>query len=113
VDVKNGGVGNAVFILDYNDKIVVVGEKGVSTFKVDNGDLVAANKYKRSSVMDYTDNILVLETEKADIAAFDVADNCKYWAYNAKKNSSTTLTTDGNHVYVYEKNTVTKLKTRP
>jgi hypothetical protein len=113
VDVKNGGVGNAVFILDYNDKIVVVGEKGVSTFKVDNGDLVAANKYKKASVMDYTDNILVLETEKADIAAFDVADNCKYWAYNAKKNSSTTLTTDGNHVYVYEKNTVTKLKTRP
>ncbi len=113
VDVKNGGVGNAVLILDHEDKIVVVGEKGVSTFNVATGEFIAANKYKRASVMAYHDNTLVLETDKSDVAAFDVADNCKFWAYNAKKNSSSSLTTDGEHLYVYEKNTVTRLHTRP
>jgi stringent starvation protein B len=113
IDAKNGGVGNAVMILDNNDKTVVVGEKGVSTFHVENGNFIAANKYKRASVMAYRDNILVLETDKADVAAFDVNDKCKYWSYNAKKNSSSVLTTDGDHLYVYEKNTVTRLKTRP
>jgi len=111
VDVKNGGVGNAVVILPYEEMIVVVGEKGVSTFKSSDGSLVAANKYKRSSVVDYTDNILILETAKSDIAAFDVADNCKYWSYNAKKGSSNSLTTDGEHVYVFEKKSVTRLHT--
>jgi len=113
IDAKNGGVGNAVMILDNEDKTVVIGEKGVSTFNVENGEFIAANKYKRASVMAYRDNILVLETDKADVAAFDVNDKCRYWAYNAKKNSSSYLTTDGDHLYVFEKNTITRLKTRP
>jgi hypothetical protein len=113
VDVKNGGVGNAVVILPYKELIVVVGEKGVSTFKSSDGSLVAANKYKKASVVDYEGNILILETDKNDIAAFDVEDNCKYWAYNAKKGSGNSLTTDGKHVYVYEKKDVTRLYTTP
>ncbi len=112
VDAKNGGVGNVVQILDYQDMIVVVGEKGVSTFKVEDGSLVAANKYKRASVVDYSDNILILETAKNDVAAFDVAHNCKYWSYNAKKGSGNVLTTDGEHLYVFEKKSVTRLHTR-
>lgn len=112
-DVKNGGVGNAVFILPYREYIVVVGEKGVSTFNITDGKLVAANKYKRASIIDYTGNMLVLETDKSDIAVFDVADKCKYLAYNAKKGSSTELTSDGEHVYVYEKKTISRLRTKP
>ncbi|HKL02745.1 MAG TPA: PQQ-binding-like beta-propeller repeat protein, partial [Cryomorphaceae bacterium] len=111
VDVKNGGVGKAVRILPYEDNIVVVGEKGVSTFKAEDGSLIAANKYKRASVVDFHENILILETDKNDIAAFDVADKCKFWAYNAKKGSGNSLTTDGKHVYVYEKKTVSRLFT--
>jgi hypothetical protein len=111
VDVKNGGVGDAVVVLPYDDMIVVVGEKGVSTFKSTDGSLIAANKYKRASVVDFHENILILETDKNDIAAFDVVDNCKYWAYNAKKGAGNSLTTDGKHVYVYEKKDVTRLFT--
>lgn len=112
-EVKNGGVGNAVSILPFEDMIVVVGEKGVSTFNIADGKLIAANKYKRASIADYFNNILVLETPKNDIAAFDVADNCKFWSYNARKGAGSTLTTDGEHVYVYEKKTITRLHTKP
>ncbi len=112
VDAKNGGVGNVVQILDYADMIVVVGEKGVSTFNVNDGKLIAANKYKRASVVDFSENMLILETAKNDVAAFDVADDCKFWSYNAKKGSGNTLTTDGKHLYVFEKKSVTRLHTR-
>jgi len=113
VDVKNGGVGDAVRILDYDDMIVVVGEKGVSTFKVKDGGFVGGSKYKRASVVEYFDKTLILETAKNDIAAFDVSDNCKHWAFNARKGAANSLTTDGAYVYVYEKKTVSKLKSRP
>ncbi len=113
VDAKNGGVGNVMMILDNNNNVVTIGEKGVSTFNSETGELVAANKYKRATLREYTGNILILETPVQDIAAFDVADNCKYWKYNARKESSSSLTNDGTYVYVMEKKSVTKLKTRP
>lgn len=112
VEVKNGGVGNAVQILYHNDDIVVVGEKGVSTFTVADGKLVAANKYKRASVVSFKNGILILETEKNDVAAFDVAADCKYFAYNAKKGAHNVLTTDGEYLYVYEGKLVSRLHTR-
>lgn len=111
VDVKNGGVGNAVSILPYKDYIVVVGEKGVSTFNVKDGKLIAANKYKTANIRDYFENMLILETEKNDIAVFDVSDNCKYRSYNAKIGSSSELTTDGKSIYVYEKKSISRLFT--
>jgi len=113
VDAKNGGVGNVTMILDNNGNVVTIGEKGVSTFNAETGALVAANKYKRASLREYTGNILILETPVQDIAAFDVADNRKYWKYNARKESASSLTDDGAYVYVMEKKTVTKLKTKP
>lgn len=110
-DVKNGGVGNALSILHYKDAIVVVGEKGVSTFKVADGKLIAANKYKRASILAHYENILILETDKSDIAAFDLADKCKYHAYKPKKGSSSSLSTDGKSVYVFEKKSISRLFT--
>lgn len=110
-DVKNGGVGNAVEILKYQDKIVVIGEKGVSLFKISDGKLVKANKYKRASFQKLVDNILLMRTEKNDFAAFNL-DDCSYVMYNAKKDSKQSLSEDGNFVWAYEKKEVTKLKTR-
>ncbi|MCB0801843.1 MAG: PQQ-binding-like beta-propeller repeat protein [Flavobacteriales bacterium] len=110
-DVKNGGVGLAVEILKYKDKIVVVGEKGVSTFKISDGKLIAANKYKRSKSESLVDNILLMRTEKNDFAAFNL-DDCSYVMYNAKKDSEQELSQDGKFVWAYEKKEVTKLKTR-
>ena len=107
----NGGTGNVVQIMAYKDKVVVVGEKGVSLFNESNGKLLKANKYKKASVEKVVNNILLMRTAKNDFAAFNL-DDCSYVMYNAKANSQQFLSEDGNYVWAYEKKEVTKLKTR-
>jgi len=112
VPVAKGGVGPATLILPFKEnEIVVVGEKGVSTFNADNGELINSGKYKTSFLEDRIDEILVMKTDKADIATFNL-NTCKYKEFKARKEAITTLSRDGSFVYVYEKKTVTKLKTR-
>ena len=111
VDVKNGGVGNATQIRKYKDKIIVIGEKGVSAFNQADGAFQYGGKYKRSDPIKQVDNVLLMVTDKNDFAAFNL-DDCTYVKYNAKKDSQQELSEDGNFVWVYEKKEVTKLKTR-
>lgn len=112
VPVAKGGVGLATLILPFKEnEIVVVGEKGVSTFNADNGELINSGKYKTSFLEDRIDEILVMKTDKADIATFNL-NTCAYKEFKARKEAITTLSRDGNFVYVYEKKTITKLKTR-
>lgn len=110
VPVAKGGVGDAELIETYKDMVVVVGEKGVSTFKVSNGDLVNSGKYRKSFYEDRVGNILVMKTEGADIAAFNL-DSGKYLEFKARKGATTTLSREGDYVYVYENKTVSKVKT--
>lgn len=110
-DVKNGGVGLAVEILPYKRNIVVIGQKGVSLFKISDGKLVKASKYKKASFESLEENILLMRTEKNDFAAFNL-DDCTHVKYNAKKDSQQSLSRDGKFVWAYEKKNVTKLKTR-
>ena len=111
VPVAKGGVGLATQIQPFKDDvIVVVGEKGVSTFNANSGDLLHSGKYRTSSLEDRVDNILVMKTDKADIGTFDL-NTCKYKDFKARTGAITTLSRDGNFVYVYEKKAVTKLST--
>ena len=59
---------------------------------------------------DTFDNILIMKTDNADIASFNL-DTGKYKEFKAKKGATTTLTTDGKYVYVYEDKVVTKVST--
>ena len=112
VPVSKGGVGNAQMILPFKDDvIVVVGEKGVSTFNVSNGELLNSGKYRTSTLEEVVGNILVMKTASADIGTFDL-NTCNYKDFKARKGAITTLTNEGDYVYVYEKRTVTKLSTR-
>jgi outer membrane protein assembly factor BamB len=107
VPVAKGGVGLATQIQPFKDNvIVVVGEKGVSTFDVNSGDLLHSGKYRTSSLEDRVDNILIMKTDKADIGTFDL-NTCKYKDFKARTGAITTLSRDGNYVYVYEKKVVT------
>ena len=109
--VTKGGVGLATQIQPFKDDvIVVVGEKGVSTFNASNGDVINSGKYRTSTLEDRVDNILVMKTDKADIGTFDL-NTCKYKDFKARTGALTTLSRDGNFVYVYEKKVVTKLST--
>lgn len=111
VPVAKGGVGNADQIMTYQDKIVVIGDKGVSTFDMRTGNAVASGKYKKSDLEDHEGDRMILKTEKADIACFDL-DNCTYKEFKARTGAITSMSTDGNFVYVYDKKNVTKVGTR-
>ncbi|MBU2466467.1 MAG: PQQ-binding-like beta-propeller repeat protein, partial [Bacteroidetes bacterium] len=112
VPVSKGGVGQASLIMPYKENIViVVGEKGVSSFNADNGELLTSGKYKTSTLYQRFDDLVIMQTEKSDVAAFDV-DTGKYKEFKAKTGSGFSLTSDGEHLFVYEKKLVTKLKTR-
>lgn len=111
VPVSKGGVGLATQIQPFKDDvIVVVGEKGVSTFNANSGELLNSGKYRTSFLEDRVDNILVMKTDKADIGTFDL-NTCVYKDFKARTGAVTTLSRDGNFVYVYEKKVVTKLST--
>lgn len=111
VPVAKGGVGLATQIQPFKENaIVVVGEKGVSTFDAVSGELLHSGKYRSSRLEDRIDNILIMKTDKADIGTFDL-NTCKYKDFKARTGAITTLSRDGNFVYVYEKKVVTKLST--
>jgi outer membrane protein assembly factor BamB len=110
VPLGNDNIGNATLILPYKDMVAVVGEKGISTHTLADGKLVNSGKYKSSALHGQVGNIALMQTDKEDLAAFDL-DSCKYLAYNARKDAMNTLTNDGQFVYVYEKKDVTKVKT--
>ncbi len=111
VPVSKGGLGLADQIMVYKDMIVVIGDKGVSTFNAKTGAPVAMGKYKKSDLEDFEGDRMILKTDKADIACFDL-DDCTYKQFNARTGAITSMSTDGNFVYVYEKKNVTKVGTR-
>jgi len=110
VPVTDGGVGLATEIMPYKDKMIVIGEKGISAYMPSDGKFLYSGKYKAATLEDVFDNILIMKTEKADIASFDL-DSGKFTEFKAKTGATTTLTTDGKFVYVYEDKVVTKVKT--
>jgi hypothetical protein len=111
VPVTDGGVGLATEIMPYKDKMVVVGEKGISAYNPSDGKFLYSGKYKTSQLEDVFNNILIMKTDKADIASFDL-DSGKFKEFKAKTGATTTLTTEGKFVYVYEDKVVTKVKTQ-
>ncbi|HEY9114629.1 MAG TPA: PQQ-binding-like beta-propeller repeat protein [Bacteroidales bacterium] len=111
VPVAKGGVGNATAIFGFKDNVIVVGESGVSSFNPNTGDVIATGKYKDSSPEDRYGDILIMKTDKSDVAAFDL-NNCSYKQFNAKKGAETSLSLDGKYAYVYETKVVTKLSTK-
>ena len=66
---------------------------------------------KSPALEDSKGDYLIMKTEGADIASFYLKD-CTYKKFNARKGATTTLTEEGDYVYVYEKKTVTKVATK-
>jgi hypothetical protein len=111
VPVAKGGVGNADQIMTFKDMVVVIGDKGVSTFDTKSGEPVSMGKYKKSDLEDYEGDRMILKTAGSDIACFDL-NTCAYKEFKARKGAITSLSTEGDFVYVYEKKNVTKVGTR-
>lgn len=111
VPLGDDGISLANRILPYKDMVAIIGEKGVSTHKRSDGSLVKGNKYKASGMEAQHEDMVLMKTENSDIAAFDL-DDCSFKQFNARKGAVSTLSYDGQYVYVYEKKDVTKLRTR-
>ncbi len=110
VDLADDGVGLANAIFPYTDMVAVVGEKGVATHRRSDGSRVNSNKWKVANIETRHDRTLLMKTDNSDIAAFDL-NNCSYKQFNARKGAVSSMSYDGDFVYVYEKKDVTKLRT--
>lgn len=111
VALEADGIGLAQKIIDYKDKVVVVGEKGVSGHDKSDGKLQASSKWKSAEYSGMYENTLMMTTEKDDVAAYDL-ETMKYKQYNARKDAVSKLSEDGRFVYVWDKKNVVKLGTR-
>ncbi|MBK7384625.1 MAG: PQQ-binding-like beta-propeller repeat protein [Flavobacteriales bacterium] len=111
IALGDDGISLANRILLYKDMVAIIGDKGVSTHARSNGALVKSNKYRASSMEAQHEDMVLMKTERSDIAAFDL-DDCSFKQFNARNGATTELSYDGMYVYVYEKKEVTKLRTR-
>lgn len=109
VALSSDGIGLAEKILDYKDKVLVVGAKGVSSHQKSNGKYVGSSKYKNSTFAGEFGNTIKLETAKKDIATFNKED-CSHKQYNARNGASSYLAHDGLYIIVFEKKEVVRLK---
>jgi len=112
VPVSKGGVGLAQLILPYgDDEIIVIGEKGLSSFKASDGSFIKNSIYKKSAVSGKIKDMVLMKTDKDDFAVYNLKD-LSYKQYNARKGAETSFEkVDAKYVYVYDKSKVTKLET--
>ena len=111
ISLKDDGIGLGEGLRMYKDKAIVIGKKGVSSHTISDGKLVNSAKYKQSYLEDMDGDYLIMKTDKADIACYDLK-TIVYKQFKAKKGATTTLSTDQKYVYVYENKVVTKLHTK-
>ena len=110
VPLGDDNISDATNILPNGDQVVVIGEKGVSTHNRADGKLVHSGKYKAARFRARYGDMVLLETERDDIAAFDLKD-CSFKQYNNRAGAINQLSYNGAFVYVYDKKDVLKLKT--
>jgi outer membrane protein assembly factor BamB len=110
IQLGDDKIGLAQKIVDYKDKVIVIGEKGVASHAKSDGKLASSGKYKTADYAGMYGNMLIMETEKNDIAVFDV-ESCKFKQYDARKGASSRLSDDGQNVYVWDKKELLKLST--
>lgn len=104
-------INDAQKIIDYKDRVIIIGEKGIANHQKSDGKLMASGRWKSGEYAGMYGNTVLFQRENDDIAAYDV-ESCKYKVYNARKESISKLSDDGMYVYVWEKKTVTKLSTQ-
>lgn len=105
--LKEDNIGDADMIIDYNDQVVILGEKGVSERKKSDGSLTGASKFKRSTPISYNGKYIyggktmALYTTSSDYAVYNLG-TVKYKGFDARKGASAYLSDDGLSLYVFE-----------
>lgn len=105
-ELKEDNIGLADLILEDKDQVIIIGEKGVSSRKRQDGSLTGSSKFKRSVPLSYNGNYIygdrmALYTKNSDFAVYDLKD-IKYKRFDARKGASAYLSNDGEYLYVFE-----------
>ena len=111
IQLGDDNIGLATKILGYKDKVVIVGEKGVSEHKPSDGKLLVGAKWSQAMLESVKGQYLLMKTEKSDIAAYDL-ETCKFKSYNARKDAASYLSDDGTYVIIFEKKEVSRLSSK-
>ncbi|MFZ2906461.1 MAG: PQQ-binding-like beta-propeller repeat protein [Cyclobacteriaceae bacterium] len=106
VELKDDGIGLADIILDYNDQVVIIGEKGVSVRNKADAKLTNSSKFKKSNPLSYNGKYIygdrmALYTKNSDFAVYDLK-SVKYKRFDARKGASAYISSDGTYLYVFE-----------
>lgn len=131
IDISKDGVSQANKILEYNDNVVIVCDKGVTIHKKSDGSLIKSAKYKKALPVEVKNNnasggitsgksginklsgmkgdtysqivgnSLAMQTKGGDIAVYNL-DNCVYRQIDARKDADLLLSQDGEYVFVFE-----------
>jgi outer membrane protein assembly factor BamB len=106
IELKADNIGLADLILDYNDQVVIIGEKGVSSRAKADGKLLNSSKFKRSVPLSYNGQYiygdkLALYTRNSDYAVYNMK-TINYKKFDARKGASAYLSDDGLYLYVFE-----------
>ena len=92
------------------ENIIIIGERGVSCHNIANGAKVWSQKIKDAEFNGIYGKTAFYEKENGDVVAVDV-NSGKAFFCDARKDSKTEYSSDGNYLYLFEKKNVSKLKT--
>jgi outer membrane protein assembly factor BamB len=106
IALGDDNIGLADIILDYNDQVVIVGEKGVSSRAKADGKFKGSSKFRKSNPLSYNGDYIygdrmALYTVKSDYAVYDLK-SMQYKKYDARKGATAYLSDDGSYLYVLE-----------
>lgn len=106
VELKEDNIGLADIILDYNDKVVIIGEKGVSLRNKADAKLTNSSKFKKSNPLSYNGKYIygdrmALYTKGSDFAVYNLK-TVNYKRFDARKGASAYISNDGAYLYVFE-----------
>jgi len=90
--------------------VIIIGEKGVSCHSIANGAKLWNMRIKDADFNGIYGKTAFYEKENGDVYAVDV-NTGKATYVDAKKDSKTEYSDDGNYLYLFEKKTVSKFKT--
>ena len=111
VSVKEDDIKETEQIFRLGEDAIIVCTKGVSSHKIANGVKNWAVRTKKGDLTTVNNGMAFYATEKSDQVVIDL-ETGKYTTYDARKGADTEIYEDGQYMIVFEKDRVTKLKTK-
>ena len=111
VSVKDDDIKQTEQIFKLGDDAIIVCSKGVSSHAVSDGKTKWTVKTKKGDLTTVNNGMAFYATEKSDQVVIDLSTG-KYTTYDARKGADTEIYEDGEYMVVFEKDKVTKLKTK-